>query len=85
LISCFIQTFQFIWKNILNDLFISLKANLVRVVYKDGDKYANACNKGERSSVIYFMCDPNAVYNIFKKWHKKHKSMMIIFLQFQEK
>jgi len=31
------------------------------MVYKNGDRYANACNKNQRNAVIYFECDPSNV------------------------
>lgn len=34
---------------------------MIRLVYKNGDKYAHACKQAERTAVIYFFCNPSAV------------------------
>lgn len=41
----------------LNDVDFERAENVVRMVYKNGDRYNNACGKAERSTVIYFVCD----------------------------
>lgn len=38
----------------------------IRVHYKHGDNYPNACNKAERNSVLYILCNPNNSSDLFE-------------------
>lgn len=38
----------------------------IRIFYKHGDKYKHACNKAERNSVLYILCNPNNSSDIFE-------------------
>jgi hypothetical protein len=39
-------------------LFVYILETIIRMVYKNGDSYAHACNQTPRNAVIYFECDP---------------------------
>lgn len=38
----------------------------IRIFYKHGDKYKHACNKAERNSVLYILCNPNNSSDVFE-------------------
>ncbi|RNA23752.1 cation-dependent mannose-6-phosphate receptor [Brachionus plicatilis] len=45
----------------LDDVDLEGTNEFVRLMYKNGDSYANACNKTERNAVIYLTCDSSKI------------------------
>ena len=47
-------------------MFYHLTETWIRMTYKDGDKYANACNRNERNVVIFIFCNSEHVSLFFR-------------------
>ena len=43
------------------------------MVYKNGDKYNNACDKAERTSVIYLVCDKTSAFKMIEENNERDK------------
>lgn len=59
-----------------NIFFNYILESVIRMVYKNGDNYANACNKAQRNAVIYFECDPS---NVTKYFNSFGENVFLIF------
>lgn len=59
----------------LNDVDIEgfgVESKGIRLQYRNGDRYPNECNRAERHSVVYIICNPNNSSDIFEMIEENH-------------
>lgn len=67
----------------LNDVDLEGFEDLIRLNYKNGDEYANSCNKSQRNAVIYIKCDQNMVnpsFTMIEENNDRSEGCAYIFL-----
>lgn len=63
----------------LSDVDVEGTPYSIRMVYKNGDKYPNSCNRTSRSAVIYFICAPTESFKMLEENNDRDEDCGYIF------